>query len=388
MNTVAAIKAERSHLAREMRGLLAQRPGKLFGAKEQRSFDERLLQMDRLDSQLAELETPVVADEHLDAATAPTGVATAWLRGGVRALSPAQVAVYNTLSSTSGSQGGFTVPATVSRRLIDALKDFSGVRRVAEVVVTESGGPLSLPTSDGTSEVAELLVENATATAANPSFGTATLNSFKYSSKIFTLPVELLQDSEIDIEQFVLDRAAARIGRLTNTHFTVGTGSGQPQGFVGVAAVGKTGAVGQTATFTHDDIVDLMHSVDPAYRQDPRGGVAFMLSDAGLKAARKLRDTAGRPLYFPSDGSTPDRLLGYDVVVNNDVPTAAASAKTIFFGNWRQGYKVRDVLEMQLRRFDDAAYLRLGQVAFLAIARCGGNLVNTAAVKCYQHSAT
>ena len=104
--------------------------------------------------------------------------------------------------------------------------------------------------------------------------------------------------------------------------------------------------------------------------------------------ARKLKDSSNRPIYLPSDGQSPESILGYPVLVNDDVPVMAANAKSIFFGNFRQGYKIRDVLEVTIFRMTDSAYALKGQVAFLAFARCGGNLVDTAAVKYYQNSAT
>ena len=88
-----------------------------------------------------------------------------------------------------------------------------------------------------------------------------------------------MQDSVIDIVAFVVNRLATRLGRITNTHFTVGTGSSQPFGIVTRAASGKVGTTGQTTTVIYDDLVDLEHSVDPAYRRN----AAYMMNDASVK---------------------------------------------------------------------------------------------------------
>src|SRR4029453_6666120 len=85
------------------------------------------------------------------------------------------------------------------------------------------------------------------------------------------------------------------IGRITNTHFTVGTGTGQPQGVVTGATLGKTGIVGQTTAIIYDDLVDLEHAVDPLYRP----GSSYMMADSSLKVIKKLKDTAGRPIWQP-----------------------------------------------------------------------------------------
>lgn len=388
---LATLRDQRKQLARELRAHLDRTPGKLWTARDQAAFDAKLEEVDRLDTSIRAAQRKLEQDEaqrHGLSEAEFGSVFDTWARNGQRGLSPAQREFVNTMSTTTGSQGGFTVQTDVAERFADLLKDYSGVRRVAEVIVTPKGNPLSWPTSDGTAETAELVAENATATAADPVFGSAALNTFKYSSKIFTVPLELLQDSAIDLEGFILARAAARIGRLSNGHFTTGTGGGQPQGFAPVATAGKVGTTGQTLTVIHDDLVDLVHSVNTGYRQDPSGGVCFQMSDAAFKVCRKLKDASQRPLYLPDDGEDGESILGYPVIVNDDVAVPAANAKSIFFGNFRQCYKVRDALEVSLFRFDDSGFIKLGQVGFLAFARCGGNLVDTNGVRYYQHSAT
>jgi len=219
------------------------------------------------------------------------------------------------------------------------------------------------------------------------------------------VPFELLQDAIIDVEAFVRQRLATRLGRVGNTGFTVGTGTTQPDGVVPQASSGKVGTTGQTATIIYDDLVDLIHAVDPAYRN---GRSSFMTNDALLKVIRKLKDSQNRPLWVPSFDrgivagvgvssqggytaeSNPvvfDTLMGYPVWVNNDMATPAANAKTLLFGDFSY-YKIRDAMEVQMFRFTDSAYTKLGQVAFLAWVRMGGNLVDTNAVKYYAHSAT
>jgi hypothetical protein len=95
------------------------------------------------------------------------------LRGGDRALNAEEWGEYrNTMSTTTDSEGGFTVPDLLGGEIIDSLKAFGGMREVATVLRTADGAPLNYPTSDGTSEVGEILAENAAATDADAVFGT------------------------------------------------------------------------------------------------------------------------------------------------------------------------------------------------------------------------
>ena len=315
-----------------------------------------------------------------------------WLRGGDKALTAEDwIEVRNTLSTTTPSEGGYTVESDIASTLIDALKAFGGMRAVAEVFRTEKGNPLSYPTSDGTSETGEIIAQNTTATAADPTFGTVGLNVFKYSSKIIAVPFELLQDSTIDVEAFVRARLATRLGRITNTHFTVGTGTTQPDGVIPRATVGVTAGNGtsQVTTIVYDSLIDLVHSVDPAYRA---GKCRFMMNDASVKNIRKIKDGQSRPIFNPGyeinvPGGAPDMLLGYPIQINQDVAVMAASAKSIAFGDFSY-YKIRDVMLAEFFRFTDSAYTKLGQVGFLGWMRSGGNLVDQGAVKVFVNAAS
>lgn len=312
-----------------------------------------------------------------------------WLRGGDNALNPDEWGVIrNTMSTTTTTEGGYTVPAEISTMLIDKLKGYQGIRNVAQSLITATGGPLSYPTSDGTSEVGERIAENVTATGSDPVFGTVALGVWKYSSKVIAVPFELLQDTTIDMEVSLNNRIRDRLGRIQNTEFTVGTGTGQPNGLITASSVGKTGTTGQTLTVIYDDLVDLLDSLDYAY-QTP--SCKWMFSQSTRKVIRKIKDTTGRPIWAPGEGNMIDgfqeSLLGFGIQLNNDVAAMAANAKSIAFGDFSK-YIVRDSMQVSMFRFTDSAYTKLGQVGFLAWQRSGGNLIDTSAVKLYQNSAT
>jgi HK97 family phage major capsid protein len=353
------------------------------------AFNEKVV-ADALDSRVAEASARAAHDG--GNVSAGRAVYQKWLRGGDAVMDAADMAVIkNVMSTTTNSEGGFTVATEVAASILDALKAYGGMRRVSEVFQTAGGNPINFPTSDGTSEEGELIGENGTATDQDPVFDIRTLGARKYSSKTVAVPFELLQDSVIDVEAFVRNRLVTRLGRITNKHFTIGTGTGQPRGIVTAATSGKVGATGQTLTVTYDDLVDLQHSVDPAYRD--QGQARFMMNDASLRNVRKIKDTTGRPIFVPGydvadRGGAPDMLLGSPVTVNQDVAVMAANARSILFGDF-SFYKIRDVMDVTLFRFTDSAYARKGQVGFLAWMRADGNFVDVGgAVKFYQNSAT
>jgi len=306
-----------------------------------------------------------------------------------------EVGLRNTMSTSTGSQGGFTVSPLVAQDFVTILKGYGWMRQVATEITTKSGADMTYPTSDGTSEVGERMAQNAQGTTSDPNFGQVILNSTKYGSKIFTVPIELLQDSGIDMVAFVMQRAKERIGRLQNQDFTLGTGTGQPTGLVTAASVGKIGTTGQTTTIIYDDVADLAESVDEACLGMPQkqpgvqsmAGVGFMGSQAMRKVLRKIKDTAGRPIWTPAHAGEPAQLLEYPFFINNDMPVPAANAKSLAFGNLAS-YIIRDTPEFTLYRFFDSSYMGRGCAGFMGVSRAGGNLADSGAVKLYQNSSS
>lgn len=403
--SIQALRERKSALAKEANHLLAQNGDKVWTKEEKAQFDGIADQIEMVDHQINAMQKMLDkdAERHFkdapvldgkDAGKVARNQAFAkLLRDGPSALNAEEIGqIRNTLSTGTGSQGGFTVQSDIATAFVDTLKGYRGMRDEASQITTSEGRPLSYPTTDGTSETGEVVAENTTAAAADPVFGTVSLNTFKFGSKSIAVPIELLQDSSIDIVALVNKRMRDRIGRIQNTKFTVGTGTGEPNGLVTASTVGKTGTTGQTLTVIYDDLVDLVDSIDYAYLDRAGQGLCFMMSQTARKVIRKIKDTAGRPIWTPSydqgiSGGKSDQLLGYDVCLNNDMPVPAANAKSIAFGDISQ-YMIRDALEVTLFRFEDSAYMLKGQVGFVAWARAGGNLLDTAAVKLYQHSAT
>lgn len=400
---IETLREQRNELARQAKHMLAERGDAKWSADDQKKFDAIADQIDELDNLVEKVEriTGNAAQEafgsqivvpKLDAKEEVRKALDIFLRKPPHKMSHDEaIIVRNVMSTGTGSEGGFTVPSLVASDLVNLLADYGAMRRVASSITTSSGAPLSYPTSDGTTETGEWVAENATAASQDPSFGTRSLNTFKAGSRTIAVPIELLQDSAIDMVGFLLQRIADRIGRLTNTAFTVGTGTGQPTGMVTAASVGVTGATGSTTTVSYDNLVDLVDSVDVAYHQQatpPR----FMMSQAARRMVRKLKDTSNRPIWSPSydegiSASMPDRLLGYEVVVNNAMAAPAANARSIAFGLFDR-YLIRNVMDLQVFRFEDSAFMTKAQVGFLAWTRVGGNLLDVNAVKLYQHSAT
>ncbi|AOJ74344.1 MULTISPECIES: phage major capsid protein [Burkholderia cepacia complex] len=301
--------------------------------------------------------------------------------------------IRNAMSTTTSTEGGFTVATEYQRSLEIAMRAYGGMRTVAHAIRTATGATMNFPTTDPTSEEGEIVGQNVPVSGLDTAFNNLQLAVFKYSSKKIALPFELVQDSFIDIEAYIQSLLAMRLGRVQNRHFTIGDGVTQPNGIVTAVGTGKIGATGQTLNIVYDDFVDLEHSVDPAYRNMP--GVGYMMHDSSVKVVRKIKDAQGRPIFVPGyeadamvNGGAPDRLMGRPITINQHMPVMAANAKSILFGQMSK-YVIRDVMDLTIFRMTDSAFTLNGQIGFVGFLRTGGNLIDAGgAVKAYANSAT
>lgn len=420
MRNLTDLRLERGRLVEQMKAILdtADKAKRDLTAEERQEYDkldvaqEALGETVRREERLADLERQLKVPVPLKAAgkdlTPPTDhrvvVASpeyaeafqAYLIGGIEALDLDQRATLKAgwrategraLSVGTTTAGGFTVPQGFSGQLEDSLLAFGGMVVAATVFETDSGQDLPWPTSDDTTNAGALLAENTADAEQDVVFGQIIFKAYKYTSKIIRVSQELLQDSAFNISEFLARKFAERIGRITNTHFTTGTGTAQPQGVVTASSVGKTGATGQTTSVIYDDLVDMEHSIDPAYRVQP--GVGWMMHDSSLKVIKKLKDTQNRPLWQPGlVARQADTILGYPFFINQDVAVMAASAKSILFGALKK-YMIRRVREITVIRLVER-YAEFYQVGYLAFARMDGRMLDagTDPVKNYTNSAT
>lgn len=296
----------------------------------------------------------------------------------------------------TGDLGGFFVPQGFVYDVEVALKFFGEMMASSKILDTATGQPLPYPTSNDTTTTGEIVGEGQQVSDVDVNVGHLIFNAWKYSTKMVKVSLELIQDSAFDIENFLVEQFAIRLGRILNTHFTNGTGSSQPNGLVtalvatlatpqawgtgsgpGVPLVaeGSSGNTGGSETGTtsigSDDLFNLEFSVDRLYRK----GSSYMMNDSTLRYLKTIKDKFGRPLWSAAlkDGA-PDTVNGYPYFVNDDMAVIGSSNVTVLFGPLRK-YLVRRVKQMGVLRLTER-FADYGQVAFIGFARYDGNLLD------------
>ncbi|MFL9899051.1 phage major capsid protein [Paraburkholderia fungorum] len=389
--SIQALRERRVSMSKELRNLVDNHTGSAWGAEQQSKYDELARDIESTDAEIARNQRVldeaahefgrtqnradqggISTDEAHANVTMEKSIFNTWLREGKDALNEQQrqyvahraASVRNDMS-TDVASGGYLVPTDFATQLIEALKAFGGMRQIATVIGTGNGQQIQWPTVDSTAQEGEIVGQNTLVGAEDFAFGMKEINAYKFSSKSVAVPIELLQDSRIDLEGYIHTALATRIARITERKYIQGTGTNEPQGALVAAAVGATAA--DVADVQYTDLVELEHSVDPAYRSSPK--VRWQFHDQTLKGLKKLKDGYGRPLWLPGIAvKEPDTILGYQYTINQYMPTAAANAKTVLFGDFTN-YLIRDVMQVMLFRMTDSNFTMKGQVGFLAFYR-------------------
>ena len=258
---------------------------------------------------------------------------------------------FNTLApehraqTTTNAAGGYSIPEEMMQRVIVSMKAFGPMYDpgITGEIVTSGGNSMPFPTVDDTAKTAGTHSEGATLTddgGKDVVFGTKQLDAFAFDTEWLRVSKELADDSFIAMESFIGRLLGIRLGRIANLQLTTGSGSSAPHGVVTASGLGKT-ATG-TAAITFDEILELEHSVNSAYRNGPK--VGYMLNDATLLAVRKLKDGDGNYLWQMGNvqAGLPGTLNGRQYWINDDMDSLAAAKKVMLFGDMDQ-YIVRKV---------------------------------------------
>ena len=282
--------------------------------------------------------------------------------------------------STSNTAGGYTVPTDLASQISETLKMWGPMydENICTVLNTTSGNPLDFPTVDDTGVAVAKHTEAAAMTddgGSDATLGKMTLNGFAYDTEWVQISMELLEDSAFDFEAFIAKLLGKRIGRRVNTELTTGDGTGDPNGIVTASTLGKTAAA--TGALTFDEMIDLFHSIDPAYRQSPK--CRWMFHDTTLKAIKKLKDGDGTYLWSMGDvrNGEPDRIQGKPYSINQAMAELGTGNKTVLFGDFGE-YYVRKIGAPVIGVRREYYWPNIG---LAGVVRLDGDLIQTGAVK-------
>jgi HK97 family phage major capsid protein len=290
------------------------------------------------------------------------------------------------LSTSVNSDGGYLVDPQTSETIKSVLHGSASIRSIANVANVESTAyDVLIDTTEAGAGWAD--ETSSTGETGTPSVERITIPLHELSA-LPKASQRLLDDSAFDVETWLAERIAAKFARAEAASFISGDGVDKPTGFlsyetvdVGSESWGQIGHVrsgadgGFDPSNPGDAIIDLVYALGAEYRAN----ATFVMNSKTAGAVRKLKDAEGRFLW--SDGlaaGEPARLLGYPVLIAEDMPDIASWAPAIAFGDFAAGYTVAERPDLRVLRDPFSAK---PHVLFYATKRVGGDVSDFAAIK-------
>jgi HK97 family phage major capsid protein len=285
-----------------------------------------------------------------------------------------------------GAQGGYLVPEGFRNKIVERMKAFGGIGNVVENITTDTGAPLPWVSVDDTGNTGEVVNENGAWVSGAPLvFGTNELSAYTYAAGDtngvgILVPRELAQDSAVDLEGLVTRKLGERLARALAPHLVSGDGVKKPLGLV----TGLTGVQITHAGIKYDDLINIVHSVDPAYRES---GCRWAFNDATFKTIKLIKDSNGDPIWRPldanmatnSEGGSNGVLLDYPVTIDQGFANINLASNTVnfgAFGDLQRGYVKRMVRDVQMI-VNPWSYANKRQIEYSAWMRADGTQQDT-----------
>ncbi len=295
------------------------------------------------------------------------------------------------LNTAVAGDGGYLVDPQTSETIRSVLKSTASLRQVANVVNVEATSFDVLvdhtDVGSGWATEAGSVTETDTPVIERITIPLHELSALPKASQ------RLLDDSAFDIEGWLAGRIADRFARAEAASFVAGDGVDKPTGFLTHPDVADGswawGSLGYVATGVDggfaimnpaDAIVDLVYALGAQYRAN----ASFVMNSKTAGVVRKIKDGDGRFLW--SDGlaaGEPARLMGYPVLIAEDMPDVASDATAIAFGDFAAGYTIAERPDLRILRDPFSAK---PHVLFYATKRVGGDVSDFAAIKLLKFS--
>ena len=290
------------------------------------------------------------------------------------------------LSTAVAADGGYLVDPQTADTIRSLLLSMASLRSAANVVQVDA---TSFDVLIDRTEVG-----SGWATEAGPQTETSTPTIERISIKLHELSAmpkasqRLLDDSAFDVEGWLAGKIATRFIRAEAAAFINGDGIDKPKGILLPAKVanaswtwGSLGYVpsGAAADFPTTNAVDCIVNLVYSLNADYRTNATFLMNSKTAGAVRKMKDADGRFLW--SDGlvaGQPSTLMGYPVLVAEDMPDIAANAYAMAFGDFNAGYTIAERPDLRILRDPFSAK---PHVLFYASKRVGGDVTDYAAIK-------
>lgn len=276
------------------------------------------------------------------------------------------------------TSGSLTVPTTLARSLYQKLEaNIALFRMPVTRIQTATGNPMNFDRIETNSVATQAAGQGSSvAVGTDTVFGQLSLTPDKFVETI-KVASELITDNEVGVEELVGAQIGRAIGRVID--------SVEIPRMIPATGLGSVNTGGSLIGPSYDKLVDLVYSVNDAYRNG--GSAGWLMRDSTAGSIRKIRDgaggTEGSPLWQPGNNAglglgQPPTLLDFPAWTDPNVASMASDNRIAAFGDWN-GYFFRTVGNVVIDRSTDR-YFDTDQIAFRGRWRARGGYQDAGAV--------
>ena len=297
---------------------------------------------------------------------------------------------HKALQTGKDPDGGYVVHPDMSGRVVGKVFETSPMRAYASVQVVSTDALEGLYDLDeaGSGWVGETTARTETDT---PELGRWRIPVHEIYAKPKATQ-RLLDDAEINIEQWLGNKVGDRFARQEADAFVNGSGTLKPRGFLtytsGTTLPGtiqryNTGVNGAFAATPDggDSLLEALYGLKGPYRANAN----WFMNRATTSLVRRLQNSDGDYIWAPGIAAgQPSSLLGYAVAPFEDMPDPATDSLSIAVGDMRAAYQIVDRVGIRVLRDQ---YSSKPYVEFYSTKRVGGDMVNFEAIKLIEFTA-
>jgi HK97 family phage major capsid protein len=196
---------------------------------------------------------------------------------------------------------------------------------------------------------------------------------------------QLLEDANINVEQWLANKVTRKFARTENLAFVSGDGAGKPRGFLDLPEAAdledfERGAIGTLESINNGAIVfeDLI-ALQTALKSEYEVSSTWSMNRRAKGEIRKLKDLEGQFLWQPlNQEGMANMLLGRPIVMFEDMPDIANGTKPIAIADWAETYQIVDRLGISVLR---DPFTAKPFVEFYTRKRVGGDVVQQDSIK-------
>lgn len=272
-----------------------------------------------------------------------------------------------------GEDGGYLVQEGWANEILDEVRDFSPIRQYARIW-TERKNTLNIPVSKSV-PMARYENEMDKAKEDIAKFGTEKLVAFRQA---ISVPVtkDLLNFSSFDIASLVNKYVAEGYAISEGNKFVLGEGGKEPEGFMTDARIERINT-GQAEALTFDNVIELAGKMKAGYLTK---NLKYFFNLDTLSKLRTMKTEHGDYIWRAGGESMPSTINGFGYVLVQDMPSIAANAEPIAFGDMYSAYSILDSTAMEMQ-IDNITKFNEGLVLYNFARWNGAKVVMPEALK-------